>query len=137
MIGGGRLAAGRRLGHYEIVGPIGAGGMGEVYRAHDSRLHRDVALGWSLCFQRRYDEALAQLRKTVEIDPHFARVYWDLGITYEQKAMYDEPIAAFQNGLELSGDKSVWLGGCIDIAATMPEANVRPPARYTAGANPN
>jgi serine/threonine protein kinase len=44
MIGGGRLAAGRRLGHYEIFWPIGAGGMGEVYRARDSRLHRDVAL---------------------------------------------------------------------------------------------
>jgi eukaryotic-like serine/threonine-protein kinase len=38
------LAPGRRLGPYEIVGPIGAGGMGEVYRAHDERLHRDVAL---------------------------------------------------------------------------------------------
>ena len=38
------LAAGTRLGPYEITAPIGAGGMGEVYRAHDSRLHRDVAI---------------------------------------------------------------------------------------------
>ena len=38
------LAAGRRLGPYEIVGPLGAGGMGEVYRARDHELHRDVAL---------------------------------------------------------------------------------------------
>jgi eukaryotic-like serine/threonine-protein kinase len=38
------LSSGVRLGPYEILGAIGAGGMGEVYRARDSRLSRDVAL---------------------------------------------------------------------------------------------
>ena len=38
------LRAGARLGPYEIVAPIGAGGMGEVYRARDTRLGRDVAI---------------------------------------------------------------------------------------------
>ncbi len=39
-----RLQAGVRLGHYEIRAPLGAGGMGEVYRARDTRLDRDVAI---------------------------------------------------------------------------------------------
>ncbi|HYT31082.1 MAG TPA: serine/threonine-protein kinase, partial [Thermoanaerobaculia bacterium] len=38
------LSPGTRLGPYEILAPIGAGGMGEVYRAKDSRLGRDVAI---------------------------------------------------------------------------------------------
>ena len=38
------LPAGTRLGPYEIVSPIGAGGMGEVYRALDTRLDRTVAI---------------------------------------------------------------------------------------------
>src|SRR5215212_159111 len=38
------LASGTRLGPYEIVHPIGSGGMGDVYRAHDDRLERDVAV---------------------------------------------------------------------------------------------
>jgi eukaryotic-like serine/threonine-protein kinase len=38
------LAPGARLGRYEILVPIGAGGMGEVYRAHDPRVGRDVAI---------------------------------------------------------------------------------------------
>ena len=38
------LAAGVRVGPYDIVARLGAGAMGEVYRAHDTKLHRDVAL---------------------------------------------------------------------------------------------
>src|ERR1700746_1058747 len=38
------LSVGDRLGPYEILAPIGAGGMGEVYRARDTRLGREVAI---------------------------------------------------------------------------------------------
>ena len=38
------LTAGSRLGPYEIVAALGAGGMGEVYRARDTKLGRDVAI---------------------------------------------------------------------------------------------
>src|SRR5271169_3136128 len=38
------LTAGAKLGSYEVTAPIGAGGMGEVYQAHDTKLARDVAI---------------------------------------------------------------------------------------------
>src|SRR5260370_31136140 len=42
--GSASLKPGQRLGPYEIIAPIGAGGMGEVYKARDTRLKRDVAI---------------------------------------------------------------------------------------------
>ncbi|MDP9362070.1 MAG: protein kinase, partial [Acidobacteriota bacterium] len=38
------ISAGSRLGPYEVVAPLGAGGMGEVWRGRDTRLNRDVAI---------------------------------------------------------------------------------------------
>src|SRR6202795_4247336 len=50
------LSPGDKLGPYEILAPIGKGGMGEVYRAHDSRLKRDVAIKVSAAqFSERFE----------------------------------------------------------------------------------
>src|SRR5580700_9650822 len=50
------LSAGDKLGPYEIVAPIGAGGMGEVYKARDTRLYRMVAIKVSAAqFSERFE----------------------------------------------------------------------------------
>jgi eukaryotic-like serine/threonine-protein kinase len=57
------LAAGQSLGPYTIVGPLGAGGMGEVYRAHDARLNRDVAIKIVPASVTANPEALARFER--------------------------------------------------------------------------
>ena len=71
------LTAGTRLGPYEILAPIGAGGMGEVYKARDTRLDRVVAIKVSKDqFSERFERearAVAALNH-----PHIAQLY-DVG----------------------------------------------------------
>ena len=57
------LSAGTRLGPYEIVSALGAGGMGEVYRARDTRLHRDVAIKVLPAHLSREGQALARFER--------------------------------------------------------------------------
>jgi len=74
------LTAGDKLGPYEILGPIGAGGMGAVYRARDPRLNRDVAIKVSAAqFSERFEreaKAIAALNH-----PNICHLY-DVGPNY-------------------------------------------------------
>jgi Tol biopolymer transport system component len=74
------LAPGTRLGPYEIVSPLGAGGMGEVYRAADARLAREVALKVLPAAFARDAERMARFAREAKIlaslnHPNIASVY--------------------------------------------------------------
>jgi tetratricopeptide (TPR) repeat protein len=48
-----------------------------------------------LFFARRYDEAITQCQKTIDLDSHFGQAYWYQGLIYEQKGMFDQAVDTF------------------------------------------
>src|SRR5262245_6877170 len=74
------LGPNTRLGPYEIVAPIGAGGMGEVYRARDTKLGRDVALKVLPESVATDPERVARMRREAQLlaalnHPHIGAIY--------------------------------------------------------------
>ena len=74
------LTPGTRLGPYEILAPIGAGGMGEVYKARDTRLDRIVAVKVS---NEQFSERFEREARAVAAfnHPHICQLY-DIGPNY-------------------------------------------------------
>src|SRR5215469_14648535 len=74
------LAAGTRLGQYEVLSQLGAGGMGEVYRAKDTKLGRDVALKILPGSFTNDPERVARFRREAQVlaslnHPHIAHIH--------------------------------------------------------------
>src|SRR5712691_9794810 len=74
------IAAGTRLGPYEVLSRLGAGGMGEVYRARDGKLNRDVAIKVLPAAFAADAERLARFRREAQVlaalnHPHIAAIY--------------------------------------------------------------
>ena len=74
------LSAGTRLGPYEILTSLGAGGMGEVYRARDTKLNRDVAIKVLLPAVANDPDRLARFSREAQVlaslnHPNIAAIY--------------------------------------------------------------
>src|SRR6516162_2671913 len=74
------LATGTKLGPYQILAPLGAGGMGEVYRARDTKLKREVALKVLPDAYARDPERMARFQREAEVlaslnHPNIAHIY--------------------------------------------------------------
>src|SRR4051812_38326415 len=74
------LSPGDKLGPYQIVAPIGAGGMGEVYRAKDTKLDREVAIKVLPAALARDPERLARFEREAKVlaslnHPNIAQIY--------------------------------------------------------------
>src|SRR6202167_2617086 len=116
------LSPGDKLGPYEILTPIGAGGMGEVYRARDLRLKRDVAIKVSAAqFTERFDreaQAIAALNH-----PNICQIY-DTGPNYLIMELIEgAPIVSSEQPRALPPVEALRLG--MQIAAALEAAHAK------------
>jgi eukaryotic-like serine/threonine-protein kinase len=120
-----RLAAATRLGPYEVVSALGAGGMGEVYRARDTRLGREVAL--KVLPISRYDDPalLARFEREAQAlaalnHPHIAAIY-DVVDVGDYRAIVMELVAG-STLAEVIASGPVLVGAAIDYATDISDA---------------
>ncbi len=66
-----------------------------------------VAIGWALYMGRRYDDAIEQLRRTVELEPNYPVTYWILGLLLRKMGRYEVALTEGEKGVKLSGGSSL------------------------------
>jgi Tol biopolymer transport system component/tRNA A-37 threonylcarbamoyl transferase component Bud32 len=117
------LEAGTKLGHYEIVGLLGKGGMGEVYRARDPRLNREVAIKVSA---QKFSERFAREAKVIASlnHPNICTLY-DVGPDYLVMELVEGPTLAdrIKNG-PIPLEESLTIAK--QIAAALEAAHEKP-----------
>jgi len=116
------LPPGTRLGPYEIVGPLGSGGMGRVYRGLDTRLHRPVAIKVA---SERFGGHFEREARAISAlnDPHVCTLY-DVGPNYLVMELVEgETLAARLRKGALAPDQVLRYGG--QIASALAVAHAR------------
>ena len=109
------LSAGTRLGPYEVVAPLGAGGMGEVYRAHDPRMGRDVAIKVSA--ERFSDRFSREVRAVAVLNHSNICHLYDVGPDYLVMELCEgETLAARLKRGKLSIQETVRYGAQIQTS---------------------
>jgi eukaryotic-like serine/threonine-protein kinase len=78
----------------------------------------NVALGWACYLSRRYDEAVDQLLRTVELDPNYPVTYWILGLSHRKMGRYDLAITEGEKGVNLSGGSPLMRAALAHTLAT-------------------
>ncbi len=86
------LAPGTKLGPYEIIEPIGSGGMGEVYRAHDSRVGRDVAI--KVSSEQFSDRFAREIHAVAALNHSNICTLYDVGSNYLVMELVEGPTLA-------------------------------------------
>jgi serine/threonine-protein kinase len=77
--------------------------IGRAHQLDPLSLTINAGMAWVHYFCRRYDEAIGQLEKTLDLDPHYVFLYWFLGQAYLQNGVLDKAIDAFRRGVDGSG----------------------------------
>lgn len=120
------LAPGTRIGHYEIIGPLGAGGMGEVFRARDTKLNRDVAIKMLPEMVALDPVRLARFEREARTlaavnHAHIAQIYGLEDAGARGKALVMELVPGLTLG-ERSADGALPIGEALEIARQVADA---------------
>ncbi|CAN5880539.1 hypothetical protein BH18ACI5_BH18ACI5_10760 [soil metagenome] len=117
---------GTRLGPYEILAALGAGGMGEVYRARDGRLGRDVAVKVLTSQLLESPQARERFRREAQAvaalqHPNICTVH-DVGETTDGHAFLVMELLQGETLRERRGNRPLDVGSCIDIGIALADA---------------